>query len=284
MADTKILPIWAEDLRKRYLRGESSMFILHGNVFDAILNDGKMLSLTEFLSDVLLKDSRENIIVYNLSSGASFPKKAVSFSNWQEIAVETDKAKVLAMLERSIRLTDKTALILEYAEAVAPAGDASFQTDADRASIVTLHRWSFLPEIERGDNIVILISENIAELAPKVVSNPKVSVIEIPMPDLQARKQVVANTDSRLSEEDANRYAEVTAGLKAIQISSILLPPPQAEEDLDDREACITKLLGNSPDAKERAHNLAALTSGMNRDEIKKLVARDANAVEDRAN
>jgi len=284
MAETKNLPTWAEDLRKRYLRGESSMFILHGNVFDAILNDEKMLSLTEFLSNVLLKDSRENIIVYNLSSGASFPKKAETFSNWQEIAVETDKAKVLAMLERSIRLTDKTALILEYSEAIAPAGETSFQTDADRASIVTLHRWSFLPEIERGDNIVILISENIAELAPKIVSNPKVAVIEIPMPDLQTRKQVVANTDSRLSEEDANRYAEVTAGLKAIQISSILLPPPQAEEDLHDREAFIVTLLGNSSDAKERAHKLAVLTSGMNRDEIKKLVAPDAKAIEDKSN
>lgn len=276
MSESKILPIWAEDLRKRYLRGESSMFILHGNVFDAVLNDGKMLSLTEFLTTVLLKESRENIIVYNLSSGASFPKKAENFSNWQEIAVEADKAKVLAMLERSIRLTDKTALILEYAEAIAPAGDPSFQTDADRSSIVTLHRWSFLPEIERGDNIIILIAENIAELAPKIVSNPKISVMEIPMPDFETRKNVVANTDARLTKEDANRYAEVTAGLKAVQISSILLPPPQAEADLQERETYIQTLLGNSADAKERAHKLAALTTGMNRDEIKKLVAPEA--------
>ncbi|MDQ3131815.1 MAG: AAA family ATPase [Acidobacteriota bacterium] len=276
MSDAKILPIWAEELRKRYLRGESSMFILHGNVFDAVLSDGKMLSLTEFLTTVLLKESRENIIVYNLSSGASFPKKAENFSNWQEIAVEADKAKVLAMLERSIRLTDKTALILEYAEAIAPAGDPSFQTDADRASIVTLHRWSFLPEIERGDNIIILIAENIAELAPKIVSNPKISVMEIPMPDFETRKNVVAQTDARLTKEDANRYAEVTAGLKAVQIASILLPPPQQEEDLHDRENYISTLLGDSSDAKERAHKLAALTTGMNRDEIKKLVAPEA--------
>ncbi len=284
MSETKILPTWAEDLRKRYLRGESSMFILHGNVFDVILNDGKMLSLTEFLTDVLLKDSRENIIVYNLSSGARFPKKTENFSNWQEIAVEADKAKVLAMLERSIRLTDKTALILEYSEAIAPAGETSFQTDADRASIVTLHRWSFLPEIERGDNIIILISENIAELAPKIVSNPKVAVIEVPMPDFETRRQVASQTDSRLSAEDSNRYAEVTAGLKAVQIASILLPPPQAEEDLHDREAYILSLLGKGADAKERAHKLAALTSGMNRNEIKKLVAPDSQTVETQAN
>ena len=279
-----MLPTWAEDLRKRYLRGESSMFILHGNVFDVVVHDGKMLGLTEFLTEVLLKDSRDNIVTYNLSSGASFPKKTENFADWQSIAVESDKAKVLTMLERSIRLTDKTAVILEYAEAIAPAGEASFQMDADRSAIVTLHRWSFLPEIERGDNIIILIAENIAELAPKIVSNPKISTIEIPMPDFETRKQVVAQTDSRLTDEDSRRYAEATAGLKSVQISSILLPPPQAEEDLHDREAFITTLLGTSPDATERAHKLAALTAGMNREEIKKLVAPDAQTIETKAN
>jgi transitional endoplasmic reticulum ATPase len=284
MADTKKLPAWAEDLRKRYLRGESSMFILHGNVFDVVLSDGKMLGLTEFLTGALLKDSRENIVVYNLSSGASFPKRTETFADWQSIAVETDKAKVLTMLERSIRLTDKTAVVLEYSEAIAPAGETSFQTDADRSAIVTLHRWSFLPEIERGDNIIILIAENIAELAPKIVSNPKIATIEIPMPDFETRRQVVAETDSRLTDEDARRYAEATAGLKSVQISSILLPPAQTEEDLHDREAFITSLLGNSADAAERAHKLAALTGGMNRNEIKKLVAPEAKEVEVKTN
>lgn len=276
MSDSKILPTWAEDLKNRYLRGESSMFILHGNVFDVVLNGDKMLGLTEFLTDVLLKESRESIVVYNVSSGASFPKKTETFADWQSISVETDKAKVLTMLERSIRLTEKTALIFEYTETLVPAGDPSFQMDTDRAAIVTLHRWSFLPEIERGDNIIILIAENIAELAPKIVSNPKISTIEIPMPDFETRKKVVQLTDARLSEEDFSRYAEVTAGLKSIQISSILTPPPQTQDDANDRENYIVSLLGNSPDASERAHKLAALTSGMSREEIKKLVAPDA--------
>lgn len=267
---------WADDLKKRYLRGESSMFILHGNVFDAVLHDDKMFGLTEFLTEVFFKESRDSIVVYNVSSGARFPKKTETFADWQSIAVETDKAKVLTMLERSIRLTEKTAVIFEYAEMLAPSGDPSFQMDTDRSAIVSLHRWSFLPEIERGDNIIILIAENIAELSPKIVSNPKIATIEIPMPDFETRKKVVQITDSRLSEEDFNRYAEVTAGLKSVQISSILLPPPQAEADTSDREDYILSLLGNSPDANERAHKLAALTAGMNREEIKKLVAPDA--------
>lgn len=282
MSDSKNSFNWSEDLKKRYLRGESSMFILHGNVFDAVLHGDKMFGLTEFLTDIFFKESRDSVVVYNVSSGARFPKKTETFADWQSIAVETDKAKVLTMLERSIRLTTKTAVIFEYAEMLAPAGDPSFQMDTDRSAIVSLHRWSFLPEIERGDNIVILIAENIAELSPKIVSNPKIATIEIPMPDFETRKKVVQITDSRLSEEDFNRYAEVTAGLKSVQIASILLPPPQAEDDANDRESYIVNLLGNSPDASERAHKLASLTNGMNREEIKKLVAPDAKDADEK--
>ena len=81
----------------------------------------------------------------------------------------------------------RAAVILEYAETLAPAGDPAFQADADRAAIVTLHRWSFLPEIEKGDNVVLLVAENLTDLSPKLVSNPKVAVVEIPMPDLATR-------------------------------------------------------------------------------------------------
>src|SRR5206468_2072105 len=81
----------------------------------------------------------------------------------------------------------RTAVILEYAENLAPAGDLAFQTDADRAAVVTLHRWSFLPEIEKGDNVVLLVAENLTDLAPKLIANPKVAVVEVPMPDRARR-------------------------------------------------------------------------------------------------
>lgn len=82
--------------------------------------------------------------------------------------------------------------------------------------------------------------------------------------------------DPRLTEKDGERYAEITGGLKAVQIASILRSPPAAEEALADREAFIAGLLGSGPDAAERAHKLAALTSDLNRDEIKKLLAPTA--------
>ncbi len=276
MSEARALPVWAEDLRRRYLRGEASMFVLHGNVYDAVLYQQRMWSLTEFLTDVLLKESKETIAIYNVATGVRFVKREASVTNLEDLLLATEKPRVFAALERLLIGAVKTAVIIEYAEAVAPAGDASFQGDADRAAIITLHRWSALPEIERGDNVVLLIAENLTDLAPKIVSNPKVAVVEVSMPERETRKRAAMLADTRLTERDGERYADITAGLKAIQIASILTPPPAAEEESAARESFIAGLLGGGPDAAQRAHKLAALTADLNRDEIKQLLAPTA--------
>jgi SpoVK/Ycf46/Vps4 family AAA+-type ATPase len=272
----RMMPLWADDLRRRYLRGESSMFVLHGNVYDAVVNDGKLITLTDFITDVLLKDTRETIAVFNLATGVRFTKRAAAVGNLDELLLESGKERALAALERLLVQSMRAAVVVEYAEAVAPTGDPAFQADADRAAIITLHRWSFLSEIERGDNLVILVAENLPDLAPKLISNPKVAIIDVPMPDQATRAAVVRLSDGRLSDADVDRYADLTAGLKTLQIASIVAPAPPSEEDALARERFIVSLLGSGSDAAERAHKLAALTAGMNRDDIKRLVAPTA--------
>ncbi|HEV2763903.1 MAG TPA: hypothetical protein VGV38_13055, partial [Pyrinomonadaceae bacterium] len=276
MSEPRLLPAWAEDLRRRYLRGESHMFVLHGNVYDSVVHRNRAWALTDFLTDVLLRESKDVIAVYNVSTGVRFVKGAsgvTGLSGLEELITAREKDKALPALERLMAQVKKVAVVVEYAETLAPAGDPTFHADADRASVVTLHRWSFLPEIEQADNVVLLVSENLTELAPKLISNPKVAVVEVPMPDRDARRAAAQLADPRLNERDAERYAEITAGLKAVQIASILAPPPPAEEDAAEREAFIVGLLGGAPDARERAHKFAALTAGMSRDEVRKLLA-----------
>src|ERR1043166_1794419 len=269
------LPVWADDLRRRYLRGEASIFILHGNVYDAVLHGDQVLTLTDFLGNVLLRESKETIAVYNVATGVRFTKRGDGVLQLDDLLLNTDKQKVLGALERMLIGTSRAAVILEYAEVIAPAGDPNFQSDADRAAVVTLHRWSFLPEIERSDNVIILIAENLTELATKIVANPKVAVVEVPMPDEETRKAAARLADARMAAKDVDRYAEITAGLKAIQILSILTPPPATEEEAREREAFIANIL-TGPDAAQRAKKLAALTSGLNREEIAKLLAPGA--------
>ncbi len=277
MSEARVLPSWADDLRRRYLRGESAMFILHGNVYDTIVQQQRLLGLTAFLSEVLLRDNKDAIAVYNLSTGVRFAKMPASPAvGIDDVLLASPKERVLAALERLLVGSTRTAVILEYADTLAPSGDPSFQADGDRAAIVTLHRWSFLPEIERGDNVVLLVTENLAELSPKLVSNPKVAVVEVPMPDREARRAAAKLADPMLRDSDADHYADLTAGLKVVQIAAILAPPPVAEEDRAARETLIAGILGSTPDAAERAHKLAALTTGLGRDELLQLLAPGA--------
>ncbi len=111
------------------------------------------------------------------------------------------------------------------------------------------------------------------------MSNPKVAVVEVPMPDFETRKSAARIADNRLTDKEAERYAEITAGLKAIQIISILTPPPASEEEAREREDFIKGLL-TGPDAADRAKKLSQLTSGLNRDEIAKLIAPGAQPAE----
>jgi len=277
MTDSHLLPPWAEDLRRRYLRGEASMFVLHGNVYDGVIHQQRMRTLAEFLTEVLLKETKDTIAVYNVATGVRFVKRqAGGMIGLDDLLLASQKDKVLAALERLLIGASRTAVVIEYAEAVAPAGDPTFQADADRAAVVTLHRWSFLPEIERGDNVVILIAENLSEIAPKIVSNPKVAVIQVPMPDREARQAAARLADPTLPDRDTERYAEVTAGLKSLQIVSILKPPPASEAEMAEREAFISGILGGGSHVAERARKLAALTAGLSREDIKKLLAPGA--------
>ena len=103
----------------------------------------RTLSLTDFLTDVLLKDSRQTIAVYNLATGIRFARREAGLTGVDEALLASEKPKALAALERVLVGASKVAVILEYAEAIAPAGDPAFQADADRAAVITFQRWSF---------------------------------------------------------------------------------------------------------------------------------------------
>ena len=108
----------------------------------------RLVTLTDFLGNVLLKDTNDTIAVFNVATGVRFTKRASSVSV-DDLLLATDKDKLLAALERLLIQSTKAAVVIEYAEAIAPAGDPSFPGGRRPRRDVTLHRWSFLPEIEQ---------------------------------------------------------------------------------------------------------------------------------------
>src|SRR6266498_988307 len=116
MTDQRTLPQWADDLRRRYLRGEASIFILHGNVYDAVLSGGEVMTLTDFLGSVLLKESKETIAVYNVATGIRFVKRGEGVDRLEDLLLTTEKPRVLGALERLLIGSRRAAVVLEYAE------------------------------------------------------------------------------------------------------------------------------------------------------------------------
>ncbi len=168
-------PAWAEELRRRYLRGEASQFVLHGNVFDLVEYGGELLPVQEYLTQKLLAETKDVTVVFNVSTGGKIVRRKADLGGFDELLLLRERAKFLPAMERVLKTVQKVALIIEYAETVAPAADAALMSDDDRTSVVTLHRWSMAPEIEASDSVVLLLAENLTELHPKLVSNPKIA-------------------------------------------------------------------------------------------------------------
>lgn len=267
-AGPSILPGWAQELRLRYLRGEASVFVLHGNVHDVVLAGDELISVADFITRTVF-EKKDVVLRYNLSTGVTAVKKP-SF----ETLADREPTKVLPVLERMLFSQNNVGLVVEYAEMLAPAGDASFSSEADRMSVITLQRWSLAPQLERSDNIVVLISEIASELHPKIVANPRVSAVKVPMPTVEERRAVIAQVNPALEPAWVDRLAEITAGLKAIQIKSILQPGTPSEDDIETRYRFIKTMVNDDA----RARKLAAVTQGMPREEIEHLIGLTAPA------
>jgi transitional endoplasmic reticulum ATPase len=209
------LPVWADEIRRRYLRGESTQFVLFGNVHDLILDDPdgqsdkrspdeKLLPLPEFLTKVLL-EKKSIVVLYNVSTGARFVRGKLP-AGYEDLALSKEPSKILPLLERLLMTQNGVAVVIEYAETVSPAGETSFSTIEDRASVVTLQRWSMLSALDKNDSLVFMLVENLSDLHPKLVANPRVATVQIPIPDAEARRSLLRHIRPDMAQRRAGHH------------------------------------------------------------------------------
>ncbi|MFT4974708.1 MAG: transitional endoplasmic reticulum ATPase, partial [Myxococcota bacterium] len=240
MSDDRKLPRWAEELRLRYLSGEASMFLLHGNVRDVYpwqFADGtvRYVPLRRFLEEFLGR-SKDIVVYYNVSEGLEFPDKkhAARF----RAAISTRSlgsgslggplprltGEVLPVIEDVItNLSLKTGIILDYVETIVPMGDLSFMGDTDKSNLVALQRWSSDPSLLHSDNLVIMVTENLADVHRRVVASTQLAAVSVPLPEPDERGGFIATIDHsniEMEMDDAS-LAKVTAGLSLVQIRSL---------------------------------------------------------------
>lgn len=268
------LPPWAEIVRQKYLAGEASVFVLHRNVFDRYLVTGRAYGMIQFLSEVLLKDNKQRIYELSLArgirylQGGSADEKAGLFAHLEGKGL----AGVLESLELRLREHRSNGVLIPYAGTILPGAETSFLSVDDRVALTTLHRWSLDDELLAGDNVILLISESLADINQAILTNPRVAAVEVPVPDLSLREGAIRHYAPSMPAEQARRLADHTAGLRVIQLVSIVAGEGRQGMSEAEREALIEDLLRGTPNAEDRARKLAAITAGMAPEEIRHLV------------
>ena len=244
---SEILPDWARELSEKYYSRTLSMFVLHGNVRDLVpvRRNGKLefASLHEFLREALF-GTRDLVLTYDRGGGISFANTDMqadfrlalagydSFhgSSYSQ-ALPRNPDSVLNMLESYLRVRvgdRKTiAVILDFAETIAPAGDGSGMGSEDRNTIVILKRWAQNLNFLRADVTICLIAENLSELNQGIVQNPGVAAIRIPHPDESERLEFIRTQIGETplppgSDVTDVALSKLTAGLKRVQLQSLI--------------------------------------------------------------
>jgi AAA+ superfamily predicted ATPase len=232
------------------------MFVLHGNVRDLIplhKEDGpEFVSLEQFLTTAIF--GQRDLVLHYDRGGLSFgtPESQGDFrralegydsfhgTNFAQ-GLPRNPDAVLNILDNYLRLriadNKKIALVLDFAETIAPAGDVSGMPAEDRNSLVILKRWARNAAFLKADLTICLIAENQIELNQGIVQNPGVSSIEIPLPDHEERLQFVRSqlkisdlpVGSEVSDETLSKLG---AGLKRVQLFSLIAHAVQNRQPL----------------------------------------------------
>jgi AAA+ superfamily predicted ATPase len=241
------MPDWANELARRYLTRTLSTFILHGNVRDLqpMQADGstRFVPLRRFLTDELFA-SRDLILLYDRSAGLRGDTRGQHEDLLRAVAaydtvhgtafasgLPRDPARALQLIENYLRVRSgegkRLALIVDYAETIAPEGSAGQMGAEDRFSLVTLLKWAHDPQFLDADLSICLIVENLAEVSQRLARSPYVSSLEIPLPDVAGRQRyletkLAGREVSEVSEMGLEALATGTAGLGRVHLGRMV--------------------------------------------------------------
>ncbi len=204
------LPGWAGEMRDLFKSGSVSQFLLHGNVFDAVLAPGsggqRQLPLGAFLDEVMF-EKYEVILHYDRGKGIRATRGADDWGEWLRLALG-DTASALVQLREpgaAMELIDryllrtlnlqalggresgpqKIAVIVDFAEFVVPRGDPLQLGGAFSSNVVKALGWANDPAILRSDIVTVLVAEGLHDLNDLVVENPHAAALNIPLPGEQ---------------------------------------------------------------------------------------------------
>jgi len=256
MSELPSLPSWAKTLQRRIRQRGIDFFILHGpGVRDLHpLGARRFGTIADCLGQVILND-RSAIVTYDRGAGIGFSDRDVE-NDFKMVLKAYDKLggtnlaqvqprdpdRALQLIETYLRYQlggnprFSAAVIIDYGETVAPAGEPGQLPAEDRGAIVTLRRWASEPVFLQRSVTFCLLVETTATLSAALVSDARTFEIAVPVPDEQERYAYLAGRGSRpetFAAVDARRVAILTAGLTRLHLESLLAEAEAGGAPLD---------------------------------------------------
>jgi hypothetical protein len=192
------LPAWARSLADLYESNAVSQFIVYGNISDRMVLPpppaSRLGGLSDFLLDVLLPRF-DVVLSYDVGNGIRVEKGGEAFSKWpyfQESqkdwrtprpAVETLTRyfRYCANLTRLNQPAVQVGCIIKNADLLLPALQGSF--DYNLSALASLIRdWSSDNLLANHALASFLLTENLNDLHPLIVNNPRVARVKIDLP------------------------------------------------------------------------------------------------------
>ena len=245
-------PEWVREFAVKYGSKTANLYIVHGNIRDFLpkeTEEGEFIfaQVHKYIAEIIF-GNQDIIAYYDRSDGVSFctdgmarEYKTVLSQRFPDDETDdffsTDPEKSFYYLEKYFLMriprdrrtpSPRMVLIIDYAEYIIPGGDLLRSTDADRYCLVTLNRWANNPEFTEGDVSVILLTENLADLSPRLVGSSSTVKVAVPFPDefvrasfLRSREREGLLTLDRGLTPDG--VAAVTSGLNLMNLDRLIL-------------------------------------------------------------
>ena len=245
-------PPWAERLGDAYLSGTSCVFLLHGNVRDLVplgpptaLPPAGWGTVPDFLARELF-GRWDIVLAYDVGKGlrplaGPDPSRLRTMAQWLTERLgnattwprDPDQAiaAIDALLERNLidppELRKRIAVVLDYGQYLAPAGDAAASARTGAGRLVRIVSWATNPLLRRVNVAIVLLTDALSEMHPRLATNAAVTAISVPLPDAEERQRFAMATAAAAGVPEpqidaVQRMAAVAGGLTLESLRSVI--------------------------------------------------------------
>ncbi|XZE34912.1 AAA family ATPase [Pirellulaceae bacterium SH501] len=167
-----------------------------------------------------------------LNDGSRFELRRREFDQYLRDAIgnATQALEFLRQLTICSRtcLKENLLIFIEGADMLLPAGDGDVarMNDAQLRRIAIVTDWFSDPAFFSGRDAVVLIAESRSQIHPRISRLPQVLSVEIPSPDLAARKHFITvhtSSNPNSQKHDSDLVGDATAGLSLHAMRQLLL-------------------------------------------------------------